>query len=450
MPTTQQVSQTTYLLLEPIVRFFYLPYTDATGLETFTIHTPRGQLVVTKDSASVSVDDEIIRLSGPVLWQGGRWLVPVDFLTTGLSRAMELRFRHRPGTSRVFSGNTVVPELIMSAQLVDVVTRVTVQVDSRISMSLERDRESRQVTLVINPSPLDPRRETVDYADDLIRSIAFDDSGGSARIIVQTTLAVADIRLTALEGGRTFFVDFSRAVATESANVTPPDRVAVPDRPRAEPPEPPQSPPGLRVVVIDPGHGGLDAGAQGGGVQEKDLNLEVARRIRTTLRSRLDVTTILTRDSDIALTNEERAAIANGNQANLFISIHSGYSHDPNAAGSYVFLMKEDFGREVDVAAAEDRLFVPWYLAYQTNWQPSRRFAGLVQELARDVPGWQFALRTAPLGTLTSMTMPALLLELGNLNNPRSVQIMRDARFQDRLVLAIVTAIERFQRLGAS
>src|SRR3954469_20245685 len=62
----------------------------------------------------------------------------------------------------------------------------------------------------------------------------------------------------------------------------------------------------VRVIVIDPGHGGIDAGASTTGALEKDLTLAIARKLRTTLQSRLGATVLLTRDSDVALTNEAR------------------------------------------------------------------------------------------------------------------------------------------------
>src|SRR5678815_2529146 len=83
---------------------------------------------------------------------------------------------------------------------------------------------------------------------------------------------------------------------------------------------------GVRVIVIDPGHGGIDVGVSTTGALEKDIALAVARKLRTILQSRLGATVLLTRDSDVALTSEARAAVANNNRADLFISPVS-YTH---------------------------------------------------------------------------------------------------------------------------
>jgi N-acetylmuramoyl-L-alanine amidase len=108
--------------------------------------------------------------------------------------------------------------------------------------------------------------------------------------------------------------------------------------------------------------------------------------------------------------------------------------------------MKEDFG-EVYAAASvlRDQLFLPWYLGYRSNRRTSAQAARILQEqLSKAIPGWQFPVRTAPLAILSSATMPSLLLEIGNLNNPVNAQTLMDSAFQNRLVGTILDAVQRF------
>jgi N-acetylmuramoyl-L-alanine amidase len=200
------------------------------------------------------------------------------------------------------------------------------------------------------------------------------------------------------------------------------------------------------VIVIDPGHGGMDSGARTPAAAEKDLTLALARKLRTALQTRLGATVLLTRDSDITLDNEARSAVANNNQANLLISLHAGYSANKTESGSSVFVMKEDFGDTFAPAAvARDQLFLPWYLGYRTHRGGSTAAATILQqELAKGVPGWNFPIRTGRLAVLSSATMPALLLEIGNLNNTTIMQALMDNGFQTRLVSAIVDAVQHF------
>jgi N-acetylmuramoyl-L-alanine amidase len=198
-------------------------------------------------------------------------------------------------------------------------------------------------------------------------------------------------------------------------------------------------------VVIDPGHGGMDAGAAGGGVSEKDLTLAISRNLRTELRGRLGLTVLLTRDSDVALTNEARSAVANNNQADLFISIHIGYATDKADSGSSIYLIKDDFAAKLTSTSPQDRLFLPWYMGYQPSRQASGEFARMLQqELNKLGPGWKFPTRSGPVAVLASITMPAVALEIGNLNSAKSSQTITDSGFQNKVVSTIVTAIERY------
>ena len=192
----------------------------------------------------------------------------------------------------------------------------------------------------------------------------------------------------------------------------------------------------------------MDAGAKTSNVMEKDLTLALARKLRSALQSRLGTTVLLTRDSDASMDNEARSAVANNNQANLFISLHVGYSQNKADTGSSVFIMKEDFGDSfTPEKTSNDRLFLPWYLGYRIH-RPASAAAGAIleAELNKSVPGSKFTVRTAPLAVLSSATMPSLLLEIGNLNNTASAQALVDNGFQGRLLNSIVDAVQKFSQ----
>ncbi len=103
----------------------------------------------------------------------------------------------------------------------------------------------------------------------------------------------------------------------------------------------------MRTVVIDPGHGGFDPGAVANGLLEKDVALDIARRVqRLTQRRNLDC--ILTRDSDPApgteLSLERRCEISNAARADCFVSIHCNAASNPNAYGSETFFCRGSYG----------------------------------------------------------------------------------------------------------
>src|SRR5207248_280891 len=111
---SEVLNRTVYLPLKQIVEHMGVPYTDAIALETLTMRSGSNRLVVTKNSALISYNEQIILLPSPILRENNRWLAPVEFLTMGLTRLTGTEFRYRPGTSRVFAGNTEAPELEMN------------------------------------------------------------------------------------------------------------------------------------------------------------------------------------------------------------------------------------------------------------------------------------------------------------------------------------------------
>ena len=436
----QTTNRTVYLPVIEIIEFMGLPYTDSLALETLTIRSGNSRLVVTKNSGLISINDQIIFLPSPILRENDHWLAPIDFLSRGLTRMTRTEFRYRPGTSRIFAGVVQVPELVMNAQSLGSITRLTIRCGVPVDLKLRRDEQNNRAILMVG-RPVDPLRERLDHKDRLVRSISFDDSDGDPKILIDLTNQVADIKLNSTDSNRIFFVDLLRKGETITEAPVPAETPAT--SPKVDPTQAARR---VRVIVIDPGHGGMDTGTKSPTVLEKDLTLSLARKLRTALQMRLGATVLLTRDSDIAMDNEARSAVANNNQANLFVSLHAGYSSNKLDSGSSVYVMKEDFGDGfAPAAASRDRLFLPWYLGYRLNQQASARAAKILQEeLIKAISGSRFPVRTAPLAVLSSATMPSLLLEVGNLNNTVNAITLTDDGFQKRLVGAIADAIRLF------
>ena len=445
---SQTIDKTTYLPLVDIVKHMNLAYTDATATQTFTIQGQNSKLLLTPGSAFISLNERAILLQNPIRHDNGQWLVPLDFLSQGLSRVSGIEFRYHPGDPRVFAGNISPAELAMNAQSLGATTRLTLRTGSPVEVELQRDAAQRRVVLLLKGKPIDPGRERLDYKDRLVQSIAFEDSDGVARIVVGTTDEVRDVHITAGEGNRVYFADFIREAVTEAEPPTAaPAATGAAARPDALPANA-----NIRVIVIDAGHGGIDSGAINTATHEKDLTLALARRLRTALQSRLGASVVLTRDSDVVLTSEARAGVANNNQAGLFVSLHIGYSPNKTDPGSSIFVMKSDFTAGAAAQPPGQRLFLPWYMAYQTSRQASQALASqMQQDLNQTLPGWKFPLRSGPIGVLASVTMPAIAIELGNLNNDVSVQTLLDPSFQTRVAATIASSIERFteSRTGA-
>ena len=160
---------------------------------------------------------------------------------------------------------------------------------------------------------------------DLIQAIRAGDSPAS--LVIDLGPRFASFRTADLPGDR----GAGRIQIDVAAQTTEPaQQPAAPQTPTA-----PELPPlvdlaaagGIRTIVIDAGHGGGDDGARGAnGTLEKNVTLSVARRLKGALESRLGVRVILTRDGDQSVGLDERAALANNNKADLFVSLHANAS----------------------------------------------------------------------------------------------------------------------------
>jgi N-acetylmuramoyl-L-alanine amidase len=225
--------------------------------------------------------------------------------------------------------------------------------------------------------------------------------------------------------------------------------------------------PGIHTIVIDPGHGGTETGAIGpSGVAEKELTLLLARELETRLASRLGVRVVLTRGEDATLPLDTRAAIANQNKADLFISIHLNSSLGSGARGAETYFLSTEASdaKAAKAAAAEnapaavapppgdtkeevkDLELILWDLAQTRHLAESQRFATLIQtELNDALQLKDRGVKQAPFRVLNGAEMPAVLVELGFISNPEEEKKLQDATYRGELVDALIRAVQRYK-----
>lgn len=223
---------------------------------------------------------------------------------------------------------------------------------------------------------------------------------------------------------------------------------------------------GIRTIILDPGHGGDNTGATGpGGSMEKDLTLILARTLKSRLEQRLPLKVFLTRDEDTDLPLDSRAALANQQKADLFISIHLNSSLTKTATGAETYFSSleatndraassaefDNFGDSA-VAGAGDPLYdlqlILWDLAQSHYMAESQSLASLIQEeLNQTLSLRDRGVKQAPFTVLLGASMPAVLIELGFLSNPREEAKLRDPAYRGQLADAIVEAVLRFKAL---
>jgi N-acetylmuramoyl-L-alanine amidase len=220
---------------------------------------------------------------------------------------------------------------------------------------------------------------------------------------------------------------------------------------------------GVRRIVIDPGHGGRDYGAPGylKGVHEKHVALQIARKLAETVRKELKCEVFLTRNKDRYLTLEERTAIANTKNADLFISIHTNSHKDRRAYGIETYFLNLATDDEaIRVAAMENATSTKNISDLQTILQDlmqnakineSSRLAGNVQvSVVRHLKNKRYSrikdkgVKQAPFYVLLGAQMPAILVETGFISNPREAKRLVNSKYQQRICEAIVIGIKKY------
>ncbi len=289
------------------------------------------------------------------------------------------------------------------------------------------------------------------------------------------------------ETAATIAIDFGPRFASFRTTDTPGDRgsarlvidvlaqttEAPPQQPTPPLPEAPPlidlAPSGtLRAIVIDAGHGGEEDGARGpSGALEKQITLNVARKLKASLEGRLGLRVILTRDADTTVGLDERAALANNNKADLFVSLHANASPRPGTTGAEVFYLSlDEYGDAAERVAHADSDLLPvfgggnrdielilWDMAQARYIKESASLAQTIEaSLRQRVPMSARAIQQAPFRVLVGANMPAVLVEMGFITNPGQEKQLQSDEFQNLIVQSLVESITRFRdaRPGAN
>ncbi|WP_035218972.1 N-acetylmuramoyl-L-alanine amidase [Desulfatibacillum aliphaticivorans] len=219
---------------------------------------------------------------------------------------------------------------------------------------------------------------------------------------------------------------------------------------------------GVSTIVIDAGHGGKDYGAPGAvkGVHEKQVVLAIAQKLAKALKEQTPCQIYLTRDSDRYLTLEERTAIANTKNADLFISIHTNShpSSKPYGVETYYLNLATD-DESIRVAALEnqtskknisDLQSILDSLMHNNKVNESQRLAHSVQKKMCSNLKTKYSairdrgVRKAPFYVLLGAEMPAILVETSFISNSRECKRLTYGPYQDRLVQGIVDGVKEY------
>ncbi len=220
---------------------------------------------------------------------------------------------------------------------------------------------------------------------------------------------------------------------------------------------------GLKIgkIVIDPGHGGHDTGTIGPhGLLEKDLVLDVSRRLAKLLDTRLGADVLLTRSDDTFVPLETRTAVANQEQADLFVSVHANSSRDEDARGVETYYLNFTSSPEaLEVAARENAVSeksihelqdLVKKIALKEKIEESREFASNVQQALHSSLSTKSSsirnrgVKKAPFIVLIGANMPSILAEISFVSNPTDERKLRTGEYRQKIAESLYKGIAKY------
>ena len=447
--------------LDDLARLFNVVVREDAAAGGLTVTAGTQTIVLTAGQSLASVGGRLISLPAAPIHEGRTWYVPVDFVPRALAPALGSRVELRKPSRLILLGDIRAPRIAGFIEPLGSLARLTLDVSPATPHTVAQD--GTRLLVRFEADTLDASLPSTS-APDLIANVH--PGEGAAVIAIDLGPRYGTFRASDVPGDR----GAGRIVIDVIAQTTEGQPAASPTAPPAAADAPPLidvTPSGtLRAIVIDAGHGGGEDGAKGpGGALEKNVTLAVARRLKAALEARLGVRVILTRDGDGTVALDERAALANNNKADLFVSLHANASLRPTASGAEVFYLSlDEYGDAAQRAArgaseslpvfgggTRDIELILWQMAQARYIEQSAAFAQAVEASLRErVPMSPRAMQQAPLRVLVGANMPAVLVEMGFITNPGQEKQLQSDEFQNLVVQALVESITRFRDARAA
>lgn len=423
---------------------------DATSRSVRAHIKTRGHVVtVTRNWAQVLIDGTPLVLDAPVRVRRGIWLVPEAFVTRVVPRVTATAAASPPTLASPARKAASTPAVTLDELRVrsyPSFTRVVLETSETLRFSVE-SRGPREARVRLTGLVADARGEEV--RDGFVDALALERAGGDALLRVTFEGVAGELRPSHLADPPRLVLDFVRPTDAEP-------------RERREVATP------LKVMVLDAGHGGHDPGAIGPtGLAEKELVLDVTLRVRKLVEERLGIKVLLSRDSDNFVTLRDRTSFANRERADVFVSIHANAHRQAASEGVEIYFLSSEAtdsaarqtaalenavvqlekpaaarGRGTDVLKS-----ILWDLAQSAFQAESSNLAETVLDaMTRSLRIPNRGVKQAGFYVLGGAAMPAVLVEIGFVTNPREERRLRDSRYRDEIARAIVDGLAEYKR----
>jgi N-acetylmuramoyl-L-alanine amidase len=402
-----------------------------------------------KDRAGVVIQGQALTLEAPARVDASGWLIPEDFLSKGLPRlvpgttAAALAASKPPASKPV---KAAVPFEELRYRSYPSFTRVVVETGAALSYAVVVG--SREIRVRLPRLSLSGARSE-EVGDGLVKEIRLEPAGGEMAVLrVLLEGPVEDVKDSALRDPFRLVLDIYRPRASEGV---PGGRGA------AEP---------LRLIVLDAGHGGHDPGAIGpAGLAEKDVVLDVTKRVARLVEEGLGVKVALTRSADVFVPLRDRTQFANKQRADLFVSIHANaHPRSVNEGVETYFLSSEASDSEARQSAAFENGVIQlespaarekgdilktilWDLAQSEFQQESSVLAETVLDsMTRSLKLVNRGVKQAGFYVLGGAAMPAILIEIGFMTNRKEERKLATPEYREAVARAIYAGLVEYKR----
>src|SRR5262245_14880150 len=424
------------------------------------LRIPGHVVTLTRNWSQVLVNDMPLELEAPVRVRSGEWLVPAGFVPRVLPRLTAQAPRPpRPVAAAAAPARVTAqmapgaPPAARRAALGDLryrsypsFTRLVFETTENVAYTVEPSgpRETR-----VRIAGLTGEARVEEIRDGVVGEVRLERAGADAMLRVRVGGTPGDLKVAGLADPPRLVLDFRRPVEVEERErgmVTP-----------------------LRLIVLDAGHGGHDSGAVGPqGLMEKELVLDVTKRVARLVEEKLGVKARLTRDGDHFLTLRERTTLANRERADLFVSIHANAHRQAASEGVETYFLSSeatDSGAR-QVAALENSVIqleapaspragrqqdlvkaILWDLAQSEFQAESSRLAEIVLDtMTQSLRIPNRGVKQAGFYVLGGAAMPAVLIEIGFVTNPREERKLKEGRYRDEIARAILAGLTEYKR----
>ena len=434
---------------------------DATPSGTYAyLRIPGHTVTFTRNSASVLVDGKPVVLDAPVRVLEDIWLVPESFVDrvmpklTAPAPAKAESAPTPPVAAAVSAPPAAIPPTAPAGGAVTLqelrfrsypsFTRVVLETSAPVT---HRPEPGGARDVNIRVTKLTGSARTVEIRDGFLYEVRLEREGADAVVRVIFDGAPGELRASTLADPSRLLLDFMRPGGGPQrdarATTTP-----------------------LRVMVLDAGHGGHDPGATGPtGLMEKELVLDVTKRAARLVEQRLGIKILLSRDGDHFVPLRDRTSFANRAQADVFVSIHANAHREAASEGVETYFLSSEATDNAarQVAALENSVVqlekpaargrtdivktILWDLAQSEFQEESSRLAEVVQDsMTQSLRIPSRGVKQAGFYVLGGAAMPAILIEIGFVTNPKEERKLRDTRYRDDIARAIAAALAEYKR----